>query len=273
MRSSRFDIETRRNQILKNLHDIGTVNVQILAKEIGVSSLTIRRDLEALEKMEKIRRYYGGASLDKNTAKKEENNISGGYLPPRQNADLPIRHTQATIAIARYAASLVSDDDTIFINTSLTAIAVIPFITAKNVTVITNNARALDAEIPKEVNLIFTGGEMRFPKGAMVGDFALNNLSTVTAGKCFLGCNGITANEGVTTEIMQEASINHKMLTRVMGPRYILADNTKVGQRLSFIYGTLKEVTMLITDTETPSELVEELRQQIEVYQVAAIGG
>ncbi|MDR2485836.1 MAG: hypothetical protein LBD55_10620, partial [Treponema sp.] len=171
-------------------------------------------------------------------------------------------------AIARYAATLISDGDTIFINTSSTAVAVIPYITARHVTVITNNAKAMDVKLPNDLNLIFTGGEMRFPKEAMVGDFAIKNLSTVTASKCFLGCNGITVYEGVTTAVMQEASINYLMLTRVMGPRYILADKSKIGKKLNFIYGSLKEITMLITDTEVPAQMVEDLKKFIEVQQV-----
>jgi len=89
----------------------------------------------------------------------------------------------------------------------------------------------------------------------------------VTASKCFLGCNGITVHEGVTTAVMHEASINHLMLTRVMGSRYILADKTKIGKKLNFIYGTIKEVTMLITDTEAPPELIAEFQEHIEVRQ------
>jgi len=254
MRSSRSLIQTRRNQVLKSLYNNGTVNVQEIAKEMGVSPLTIRRDLETLEKAEKINRFYGGASLNKK--EEEENNIfSSGY-------------TLNKFAIARYAAALVEDGDTIFINTSSTAVAIIPFIKAKHVTVITNNTRALNSELPNDMNLIFTGGEMRFPKEAMVGDFALNNLKNVTAAKCFLGCNGITAKEGLTTAVMQEASINHLMLTRVMGPRYILADKSKIGRKLNFIYGSIKDVTLLITDTEAPSHLIEELKNFIDVYQV-----
>jgi len=254
MRSSRSVIETRRSQILKRLRNNSVVNVQQIAKEIGVSALTIRRDLETLEKAEKINRFYGGASLG--NKEEEKNNIfSSGY-------------TLNKLAIARYAATLVADGDTIFINTSSTAVAIIPFIKAKHVTIITNNARALNSEIPNDMSLIFTGGEMRFPKEAMVGDFALNNLKTVTAGKCFLGCNGINAREGLTTAVMQEASINNLMLTRVMGPRYILADKSKIGRELNFVYGSIKEVTLLITDTEAPPHLVEELRKFIDVYQV-----
>lgn len=254
MRSSRFAIDTRRNQILKNLYQDGTVNIQEIAREKGVSPLTIRRDLRVLEKAEKINRFYGGAALNKKETG-EVNIFSSGF-------------TQNKLAIARYAATFVEDGDTIFINTSSTAIAIIPFIKARHVTVITNNAKAIDAEIPKDVNVIFTGGEIRFPKEAMVGDFAITNISTVTAAKCFLGCNGITAHEGVTTAVMQEASINHLMLTRVVGPKYILADKTKIGKHLNFKYGTLEEITLLITDTEAPPHLIEALKKLIEVHQV-----
>ena len=254
MRSSRSVVETRRNRVLKSLYEAGMVNVQKIAKEMGVSPLTIRRDLEILEKVEKISRFYGGAAFNKKEW--EEGNIfSSGY-------------TLNKLAIASYAAGLVADGDTIFINTSSTAAAMIPFIKAKHVTIITNNAKALNTDIPNTIHLIFTGGEMRFPKEAMVGDFAINNLKTVTATKCFLGCNGINANEGLTTAVMQEASINHLMLTRVMGSRYILADKSKIGRRLNFIYGALKEVTLLITDTEAPPHLVEEFKASIEVHQV-----
>jgi DeoR/GlpR family transcriptional regulator of sugar metabolism len=255
MRSSRSVVETRRSRILKSLYDTGAVNVRELAAEMDVSPLTIRRDLLKLEALEKITRFYGGASLGREDGLVEENIFSSGF-------------TLNKLAIARYAAALVEDGDTIFINTSSTAVAMIPHITAKHVTVITNNARAINVELPKDLILIFAGGELRFPKEAMVGDFAINNLSTVTASKCFLGCNGLTAHEGVTTAVMQEASINHLMLTRVMGPRYILADKSKIGRKLNFIYGSLREITMLITDTEAPAPLVEELRQSIAVTQV-----
>jgi DeoR/GlpR family transcriptional regulator of sugar metabolism len=98
--------------------------------------------------------------------------------------------------------------------------------------------------------------------------FALNNLNKVTASKCFLGCNGINAEEGITTAVLQEATINNLMLTRVTGPRYMLADKSKIGRRLNFIYGQLKEITRLITDTEAPAAVVEKLRKSIDVVQV-----
>ena len=254
MRISRSVVEARRIKIFEILEEAGFVKVNQLAQRMGVSPLTIRRDLDALVDSGKIDRFYGGASLLRDN-RSEENIFSSGF-------------TLNKLAIAQYAAALVEDGDTIFINTSSTALAILPHITAKQVTVITNNVKAMSSKHREDMILVFTGGELRFPKEAMVGDFALNNLNRVTASRCFLGCNGINADEGVTTAVLQEATINNLMLTRVTGPRYILADKSKIGRRLNFIYGRLQDISLLITDTEAPPPLVAELRKKIEVVQV-----
>lgn len=253
MRNSRRVVEKRRKRILQILGDNNFVKVSALAKELGTSALTIRRDLDELENEESICRFHGGASLPKVS---DGDNIFSSEL------------TLHKYAIAKKAAQLIGDGDTIFINTSSTALAMLPFITAKHVTVITNNVKAVACEKPGDMIIILTGGELRVPKEAMVGDFALNNLSKVTASKCFLGCNGITVEEGLTTAVLQEATVNGVMLNRAIGARYILADRTKVGRRLNFIYGALSDITCLITDTEAPQEEVDKLRKTIEVLQV-----
>jgi DeoR/GlpR family transcriptional regulator of sugar metabolism len=258
MRNKASVVNGRREEIFQIVSQSAFVKVNALAERMKVSPLTIRRDLEVLEKEKKIDRFYGGASLVKYEDGSEGNIFSSGY-------------TLNKLAIARYAAGLVENGDTIFINTSSTALAILPYIAARHVTVITNNVKAINQERRKDMILVFTGGELRIPKEAMVGDFAMNNLNRVTASKCFLGCNGINAVEGVTTAVLQEATINNLMLTRVNGPRYILADKSKVGRRLNFIYGQLKDITSLITDTEAPGAVIEELRKFIGVIQVEPV--
>jgi DeoR/GlpR family transcriptional regulator of sugar metabolism len=255
MRASISAVNNRREKVFHLINEAGFVKVNDLAEKLDVSPLTIRRDLEILEKGKKIERFHGGASLLRYEDGSEGNIFSSGYILHK-------------LAIAKYAAGMVEDGDTIFINTSSTALAILPYITARHVTVITNNVKALNQERRKDMILVFTGGEVRIPKDAMVGDFAMNNLNMVTASKCFLGCNGMNAVEGVTTAVLQEATINNLMLTRVNGPRYILADKSKIGRRLNFIYGQLKDVTALITDTEAPEAVVEELRKFIKVVQI-----
>jgi DeoR/GlpR family transcriptional regulator of sugar metabolism len=256
---SRSVVSSRRLEILKILETNGFIKVKQMAQEMGVSPLTIRRDLNQLAVEGKVDHFYGGASL-----LKYEDGSTGDVFSSAL--------TLHKLALAQYAATLVEEGDTIFINTSSTALAMLPYITAKWVTVITNNVKAISSKHREDMFLVFTGGELRFPKESMVGDFALNNLNKVTASKCFLGCNGINVEEGVTTAVFQEATINHLMLTRVTGPRYILADKSKVGRRLNFIYGELKDITRLITDTEAPEAVVEELRRTIDVVRIEPLG-
>ena len=90
--------------------------------------------------------------------------------------------------IARYAAAFVSENDTIFINTSSNAL---------QVTVITNNGKAIGREYCPGVNVVLTGGKLRHTKDAMVGDFTLRNLQHVYAKKAFVGCSGISAELGI----------------------------------------------------------------------------
>lgn len=253
MRRSRSIVEGRREKILAILQDTGFVKVNQLARQLNASPLTIRRDLDALEEQHQIDRFHGGAAL------------------PKRQTDANIFSSSLTLhkhAIAQRAAAFVQDGDTIFINTSSTALAILPYIKARQVTVITNNLKALNCDRPKDMIVVLTGGELRVPKEAMVGDFAVNNLNRVTASKCFLGCNGITIDEGVTTAVLQEAAVNSLMLTRVTGPRYILADKTKIGRRLNFIYGPLSDITCLITDNEAPHMEIEKFKKHLEVIQV-----
>lgn len=253
MRNPRSTVEKRHGRILEILGTNGFAKVRMLAGELNTSQLTIRRDLEVLQKSGRVSRFHGGASLPQQSAAA---NIFSSPLTTHKHA------------IARRAAAFVENGDTIFINTSSTALAMLAYIKAEHVTVITNNVRAVSCAKPADLILVLTGGEVRIPKEAMVGDFALNNLNRVTASKCFLGCNGVTEEEGVTTAVLQEATINAQMLNRAVGERYILADMTKIGRRLNFIYGALNDISCLITDTEAPREEVGKIAASVRVIQV-----
>jgi DeoR/GlpR family transcriptional regulator of sugar metabolism len=261
MKNSRALVNERRVEILNALEKNEKVSVRELSQILGVSALTVRRDIAALAANRHIDRFHGRVALFRpeepghvELVVPEENIFSSGL-------------TANKLAIAKYAAGLVEDGDTIFINTRSTAISMLPYIQARQVTVITNNVRAIEFEHRDDMNLVFTGGEIRFPKESMVGTFAVSALSKVTASKCFLGCNGVNAEEGVTTAVLPEATINGMMLTRA-NKRYILADKSKVGRRLNFLYGGIRDIHTLITDTEAnPAELAL-IRKSVEVVQV-----
>lgn len=252
MKKSRLEVEDRRKKILALVSEQGEVEVAALAERFQVSLLTIRRDLQYLEDERYLERYYGGAKRGMNLAEEFVKN----------EKDL-IRES-----IARYAASLVEDGDSIFINTSSTALRMVKYI-KKKVTVITNNGNIINMATPPNVTVVLTGGELRYKKGAMVGDFALGSLLRVTAKKSFIGCGGLSADVGMTTEIINEVNINQAMFERISGRAYILADYSKIGINRSFVSCPPESITDVITDGKAPAEELEKLKSRgIRIHQV-----
>jgi DeoR/GlpR family transcriptional regulator of sugar metabolism len=242
MKVHRALVEKRRRQILDFIKKESEINVNDLAAKFQVSPITIRRDLQFLEDNKKVIRFYGGARLLPNkTAEKTKIDAS------REQ-------------IARYAAGLVEDGDTIFINTSSTALQMITYIKNKRVTVITNNGKALYTDHDPCVTIVLTGGEVREIKDAMVGEFAINNLNRVTAKKSFLGCSGLSPENGMTTEVMNEVNVNELMISRVTGQCYILASHEKLGVNSSFISCPAENLTNIITDVYAPESILDALR-------------
>ena len=258
MKRSKEIVESRRSKVLQALRSNGLVKVQELADELQVSPLTIRRDLQYLEDRKMLERFYGGATYV-------------NWTPEASTAQDEVQLCRQRIA--EYAATLVEDGDSIFINTSSTALQVIRYIKDKKVTVITNNGKAIYTEHSPMLTVVLSGGELREVKSAMVGDFAYNNINKVTAKKSFIGCTGLSPECGMTTEILPEVSINQLMHERVAKCSYILADHTKFGKNSSFVSCATESITHVITDEKAPLDIVTQFREKgIEVIMVKLNG-
>ncbi len=238
-------VKKRRDDMMTLIQKLGTISVHQLSQEFSISEITVRRDLQYWEDRGAIVSSYGGAKLVQQMV---------------DNDDVSFTNNLYKHAIAKYAAGFVDNYDTIFINTSSTALLIIRYIRGKYCTIITNNAKAVDVEHDEKVQIILTGGELRYPKETMVGDFALNNITRVNAKKCFLGCSGISARYGISTAIMMESSTNEAMLAHTQGKRYIVCDHTKIGLRHDFMTSEISMVDTIITDIAADSNEVEELR-------------
>ena len=249
MKRERACVDNRRNCIVEIMKENPEVRVDDLADKLGVSLITIRRDLQFLEEKKLLIRTYGGAVASMDT----EDEVQ-----------------MYRRLIARYAATLVTDGDALFVNTSRNALQVLEYITSSNVTVITNNGKAINCERAPGVSVVLTGGELRHPKEAMVGDFALRNLQPIYAGKAFIGCSGISAEAGMTTGIFNEVSINELMIDHATQAVYLLADHTKIGRNSSFISSPIEKIKYLITDEKAPSEALALIREKgVIVHQVS----
>jgi DeoR family transcriptional regulator, fructose operon transcriptional repressor len=247
-------VDERRNQLLFELSISPNIKVDELAQRLRVSPLTVRRDLQFWEDKERISRHYGGATLIETF--QQSCNVND-IKELRKNA------------IAKKAAEFVDDGDTIFVNTSSTALLILKYIKHKRVNVITNNANAIFIQKDNLISVLLTGGELREPKESMVGEFAYNNLSRVSANKAFIGCSGISAQVGMTTAVLAEVAINEVMLRQCTGPRFVLADSTKVGHNHSFVSSSINKIDYLITDNAASEEYLVQLRDKnVKIIQV-----
>lgn len=252
MKTKNILVASRRKSVLKEVQAKIEVSVDDLAEQFQVSPLTIRRDLQYWEDKGLVHRFYGGAKIIQHLESKD---------PTKSNE--PYKH-----AIAKYAAQYVENGDTIFINTSSTALLVLKYIRGKRVTVITNNGKAIFMEHDPLVSIVLSGGELRIPKESMVGDFALTNLHRVTANKCFLGCSGFDIHTGMSTAVLHEVSINEMMINQCKGEIFLLADSTKIGTIHQFIIADASAFQYVITDNRVNKNILEEFHE----YGLNAVG-
>ena len=233
MKRSKAFVASRRDAIIALLESRGQVSVTELAEHFEVSALTIRRDLDYLEAQHVLTRQYGAATL----------------LNPlgRPSGSQRVR---AIKAIAREAAKRVVDGDCIFINTSSTALSIVDYITARDVTIVTNSTKAITLNAPPNLAILLTGGEIRPPRESMTGEIALSCIKRIGASKCFLGVTGVSASYGLTSATAPEPAVNALMLERSK-EHIIVADSSKLGITSSFQFASIDEVDVLVTDTGT----------------------
>jgi DeoR/GlpR family transcriptional regulator of sugar metabolism len=252
MKKTHGIVSKRRKHILDYLATNETINTNELSEKLAISPLTLRRDLQALDDEGLIIRYYGGAKL--------VTNIDNKTNPKKTQLDSESNETKHLIA--KYAADLIDDGDTIFINSSSTALLILEYLGNKRVYVVTNNGKALQSVIGPNIELVLTGGQVYERKQSLVGEFATYILSKITADKCFLGVSGIACDSGISTSVLQETLINHEMINRCSGPVYVLANSSKVGRHHNFSSGDISEISHLITDSNIKETDISEFNQK-----------
>lgn len=241
MKNNNFSL--RQQRILQNIESQGRMRVKELANEFQVSELTIRRDLDELEAAGRIYRFHGGAEL-------AETSLSGAG------------ESAAKIAIAAAAAASVQNGDTLFINSSSTALLALKHLHNKHLTVITNNCKALAADVDPRIKLVLTGGDISFPKEALTGEFALSSLNLASASRCILGISGLSPENGLTSANLAEIAVNERMLARTAGEKIIVAESHKLGKDSAFVTGKITAVDTLYTDSRADAGIVASLRAQ-----------
>lgn len=253
MKNSIINIDKRHKDILDILEKNEHMTTLELANSLDVSLSTIRRDLHLLEEKNDITRKFGYCIF--NYDNKPENDHSG-----------PVRIKQL---LAKEASKHIHNNDTLFINSSSTALKVIDYLHLDHLTVITNNLKINYSPQNAHYNYILTGGEMRYPKEALVGDVAIQTLSAINADVCVVGCSGIDLENGVTAKTINEATVNALMVKRTTKCKILVADHRKVGVTSKFKMSDISAFDYLITDQFSSEELLNDIQNMgVKVVQV-----
>jgi DeoR family transcriptional regulator of aga operon len=237
-RSTHESTVSRRKQILQLLSDNGQVMVDSLSRQFSVSEVTIRNDLDQLEKKNLLIRARGGAL-------KFETSVG---LDQRLADKHRINH-QEKARIGKHASLLVNDGDTIIIDSgSTTAEMVKNLPDLQDLTVITNALNIANQLVNKpNINMIIPGGYLRKNMLSLVGPQSEKSLRNFNVDKAFLGVDGFDTKSGIFTPSVEEARLNEIMI-EVSKEVILLADSSKFKRRSFAFICSIKDIDKVITD-------------------------
>ncbi len=252
----------RQEQIAQLVVDGGRVRVTDLATRFGVSPVTIRKDLLALEGEARLIRTHGGAIAPRGASRPE---------PAFEVRERRQRDEKSRIGAA--AAELVVDGDSIVFDASTTALYVARHLKQRQwhqLTVVTNSIRiALELATHPGIIVLMLGGRVRSEALSVVGPLGDGVFRRVNVQKAFVGAVGVTMDAGLSDAMEEEAQIKRAMVAAAR-ETYALVDHTKFGRTASATFCRADRLTGLITDDQAPAEVVAELRAAgVSVVQVA----
>lgn len=232
----------RHRRIQDVLEERHVARVSTLSDLLGVSEVTVRRDLEALERRGYLERIHGGAVATRRIRTEPR------YL------EAMTTYPDEKRAIGRAAARLVEPGDTIFLNGGTTTLEVFRQLQTADLKIITNHVGMALESTDRGVELVLVGGHYRPPSNSLVGPFATDNLRRINATKAFVGAEGVSRRTGVTTPSSVEAEVAGLMIDRTLGEVVVVADHSKMGTVADFLIAELERVDRLITDEGTDEE-------------------
>lgn len=242
--------EERRFQIREILVARRTVSASDLCDRLRVTAATIRRDLAALEQEGVLVRSHGGAV----------SRMSSTNFQPTYDALLR-SESEEKRQIARAAEQFVLDGDTIFLEGSTTVFELARRLIHRNRLTVVTNSPTIVCELQRStgVTVMCTGGDLQKDTFYLSGEWAQRALSEIRLDKAILGVSAIDPRYGVSTAHHAEAQIT-RMVSKAAKTRIALADHTKFGRQRFAYVGPVTDIDILITDSDTDTQYIQELR-------------
>jgi DeoR/GlpR family transcriptional regulator of sugar metabolism len=231
-----MDVRVRRQALIEAMQREGELQVRQLAEDLCCSEMTIRRDLDVLERDGAVRRIHGGA-VRANLRRNE---------PPY--AVRALEAVEAKRRIGRAAAELISAGETIILDSGTTAMEVARAVRGRAITVLSLGLRAqMELAEDSAVRLIATGGDVRPGELSLTGELAEVAFERLRFDTYILGCCGIDAREGLTTHLPADARVQRAAI-RSARRTIVIGDRSKLGLVTFSHVCDLSAVELLVTD-------------------------
>jgi len=241
--TQRLPAAIRRSRLLDVVKRDGFVSVSRIAESLGVSEMTVRRDLEVLQKSGHVDRTFGGA------VRREVYDAREPVFDRRRR-----NHAAAKRAIALSASELVASGETVGIDVGTTALALAGELSGRtDIRVFTNNLRAA-MELSGGGSAVYVpGGQVRQSELSIVGAAAVAQLKTFFLDRVFIGVSGITET-GLYDYSIEDTEVKRTFIERTERV-VVLCDSSKFDRRSLALVAALDEIDVIVTDEAPPSHL------------------
>lgn len=241
--------EERRQKIQEIVTEKSRVRVREVAKDFNISEVTVRKDLEILEKRGVLSRVHGGAIIN-------ESLVLDRDLTEKERI-----HYQEKKRIAKKAAKFIDPGDVIILDSGSTTSEISRQIKFKeNIKVITNAVNIASELAACNFEVTLTGGFIREKSFSLVGPLAELSLQNLSADKLFLGVDGIHLEYGLTTPNLMEGRVNQLMI-QIAHEVILVADSSKFGRRRMSVISKLNVLDRLITDKNIPKKYLKKIKE------------
>lgn len=229
--------EERQHIILETVNKLGIIRVSELTEKLEATEMTLRRDLKYLEEQGLLVRIHGGA--------RSKENVKFEELSPNEKRTLNI---DKKIEVAKIAASLIKENDIVYIGPGTTSEHIYDYINVSSAKIITNCLSVFDRfKDDNRFELILIGGRLREKTSTFIGSFANEALSKIRVKSAFIGANGISDNNIMTSN--EDEGVCQQIIMNNAVSRYVICDSTKIEKEDFYTLYQLEDVTALVTDS------------------------
>jgi len=232
------EAEFRCNSIVDKLNSTGKVFVKDLALQLGVTEVTIRRDLAFLQRQGLLKKTYGGA------------------VPAAPEVELPVRyrHTRRLTAkrtIGKLASRLIDDGDLIYLEAGSTCNEIIPYLSRKKNLAVIVNSLYLMCRLHELTShrIIVAGGQYRPDRMDMVGPGAELAISNLGGYKAFTSADDITVDAGISGADIVTVGFTKLVLKKANSVIFV-GDHTKFDRPSLYKIADIEQLDYIVTDTE-----------------------